>query len=142
MKGDDLPAGHHWARHVTRGKISEAGVLTGAAFRWDPDGVSGNHVEHFGRGVTLDALRSVRAALRLTIKPTDSMAVFSVDALCAEAVRVVEDPLEAEGAWPPNPSHALIVTREELTPEQLDELSEALAACELRERRTRMSELL
>ena len=114
MKGDDLPANDHIVHYVKPSMILEDGSLNGSEFRLrhtDPDvaGLSVNWLEILGQG-KIQQLVEVRRLCRLTRRTTGRFAELSCTQFARkkDAVRIVHDPLPAQGQWDDDPSHSEI----------------------------------
>lgn len=119
MKGDDLPAADHVVRYVKPTLIQEDGTVNGADFRLRPNrpdetGVSVNWLEAFD-GDKAHQVAHVRRLYRLTVRRTGRFAELNVGAVREKVaeelatLRIVHDPLDAEGDFEADPSHAEIV---------------------------------
>jgi hypothetical protein len=118
MKGEDLPAADHIVRYVKPSMIEEDGTANGAEFRLRPHrpdetGVSVNWLEVFDPG-RAHQLAEVRRLYRLEVKKRGRFAELNVGAVCEkvaeelETLRIVHDPLDPEGGFEADPSHAEI----------------------------------
>jgi hypothetical protein len=93
-------------------------VINGSAFELRPskdiDGLSVNQLGIFSDQINVD-LVEIRGRFRLTRKPTGRFAQINaggiIDAFAevAAEVSLVEEPLPADGEWPDDPSHALVL---------------------------------
>lgn len=119
MKGDELPASGHIVRYVKPSMVQEDGTPDGSEFRLrtgrpDEVGLSVNWLEAF-RGTSACQLDSVRRVIRLTVRRTGRFAEMNVGnvkrsvAEESETLRIVHDPLQAEGKFESDPSHAAIL---------------------------------
>lgn len=119
MKGDDLPMGGQIVRYVKPSMIQEDGTPSGSDFRLRPNrpdevGLSINWLEDIGSAKT-NQLDNVRRASRLTLKSRGRFAEMNVGTVKLrvakelDTLRIIHDPLEAEGKFEPDPSHAQII---------------------------------
>ena len=119
MKGNDLPAGDHVVRYVKPSMILEDGAADGSDFRLratkpDETGLSVNWLEAFG-GEKKHRLSEVRRLFRLRVRPSGWFAELNVGTVLRvvseelDTLRIVHDPLDAEGGFEADPSHAEIV---------------------------------
>ena len=117
-KGKELPSNSHIVRYVKPSMIREDGSVVAMEFclrpnRPDEKGISVNRLEAFG-GSKKVQLSKVRRLFRLTIRRTGRFAEINVGELrknvvpMLKTIRVVHDPLDAEGGFEPDPSHAEI----------------------------------
>ena len=119
MKRDDLPAGDQIVRYVKPSMIQEDGTPDGSDFRLrsarpDETALSVNWLDAFESGKA-HQLEEVRRLCRLRLRPNGRFAELNVDTVIREVakelitLRIVHDPLEAEGDFDADPSHAEIV---------------------------------
>ena len=119
MKGDDLPAGDHVVRYTKPSLILEDGTADGSGFllrasRPDERGLSVNWLEAFGWNKD-HQLSEVRRLCRLRLRPNGRFAEMNVGTVLREVaeeldtLRIVHDPLEPDGSFDPDPSHAQII---------------------------------
>lgn len=118
MKGDELPAADHIVRYVKPSMIEEDGTANGGEFRLRPHrpdetGLSVNWLEAF----TPDKehqLAEVRRLYRLDVKKSGRFAEMNIGAVHErvaqelDTLRIVHDPLDAEGEHEADPSHTEI----------------------------------
>ncbi len=118
MKGNELPADDHVVRYVKPSMILEDGVVDGSDFRVrairpDEAGLSVNWLEAC-LGKKEHRLNEVRRLIRLRVRPNGRFAELNVDTILRvvseelDTLRIVHDPLEAEGGFEADPSHAQI----------------------------------
>jgi len=118
MKGDELPAADHIVRYVKPSMIEEDGTANGGEFRLRPNrpdetGLSVNWLEAFAPHKE-HQLAEVRRLYRLDVKRTGRFAEMNIGAVRAkvaqelDTLRIVHDPLDAEGKHEADPSHAEI----------------------------------
>ena len=119
MKRDDLPADDHIVRYVKPSMIQADGTADGSDFRLrasrpDEKGLSVNWLEVFGSKKDRQ-LTEVRRLFRLGLRQGGRFAEMNVGTvLCKVAeeldtLRIVHDPLEEEGSFDADPSHAEII---------------------------------
>ncbi len=119
MKGDNLPAGDHVVRYVKPSMILEDRIADGSDFRLrakrpDEKGLFVNWLEAIG-GEKKHQLSEVRRLFRLRVKPSGRFAELNVGTVLRvvseelDTLRIVHDPLEAEGDFEADPSHAEVV---------------------------------
>ena len=119
MIGDDLPDDDHIVRYVKATSIREDGTVDGSEFRLRPNrpddtGVSVQWLECYGEMPKDDQLARVRSVSRLSLKRKARFAELNAGQVKRhvseelEAMQIVHWPLEAEGAYPADPSHAEI----------------------------------
>ena len=142
MKGDDLPTGDHIVRYVKWSAIQEDGTPDGSEFRLRPNrpdetGLSVNWLEVFGRDKA-HQLDNVRRLCRLTLRESGRFAEMKVGVVkrrvAAELdtlLRIVEDPLEAEGKFERDPSHAEIIGLSPGESDQADLVGDLIVECVL-----------
>ena len=119
MKGDDLPADGQIVRYVKPSMILDDGVADGSEFRLRPNrpddtGLSVNWLEILGPEKTYQ-LAEVRRLSRLTLRSAGRFAEMNVGAVKRKVVeeldtlRILHDPLDADGIFEADPSHAEII---------------------------------
>lgn len=119
MKGDDLPAGDHIVRYVKPSMIGEDGTANGAEFclrlnHPDETGLSVNWLEAF-HAHKAHQIAEVRRLCRLTVSVRGRFAELNIGTVREKVagelttLRIVHDPLEAEGDFELDPSHAEII---------------------------------
>ena len=139
MKGDDLPADDHIVRYVKPSMILEDGRADGSDFRLrrnrpDEAGLSVNWLEAFEPGTTRQ-LSEVRRLCRLTLRPSGRFAEMNVGAVGRrvaeelDTLRILHDPLEAEGTFEADPSHAEIAGLPSGDSEQAILIGDLIAEC-------------
>ncbi len=139
MKGDDLPADDHIVRYVKPSMIEEDGTANGADFRLRPDrpdetGVSVNWLEAFDPDKA-HQLAEVRRLYRLTVRKSGRFAEMNIGAVRAKVaqelatLRVVHDPLEAEGDYEADSSHAEITGLPPGESPEADMIGDLIAEC-------------
>ena len=114
MKGDPLPTGAHVLRYAspTRAEIPATAFVRSPR---DTNGLSVNWREFFS-GNLEEQVASVRQVIRQTLRKNGRFFLINVDAVNAHlaihapdvSMGAIEDPLEAEGGRPADPSHALL----------------------------------
>lgn len=118
VKGKELPSNCHVVRYVKPSMIREDGSVVAMEFclrpnRPDEKGISVNWLEAFSGSKKMQ-LSKVRRLYRLKIRRTGRFAEINVGELLMNVtpmlntIRVVHDPLDAEGGFEPDPSHAEI----------------------------------
>lgn len=118
MKGDDLPAADHIVRYVKPSMVEEDGTANGGEFRLRPNrpdetGLSVNWLEAFDPDKD-HQLAEVRRLYRLDVRKKGRFAEMNIGAVREkvaqelDTLRIVHDPLEAEGDHEADPSHAEI----------------------------------
>lgn len=118
MKGDLLPDGDHVVRYVKPSMIREDGTVDGGDFRLRPSkpdetGLSVNWLEIL-EGERQQQLETIRMLSRLERKQRGRLAELRVGDMRSSIAEllvefaVVHDPLESEGAFDADPSHAEI----------------------------------
>lgn len=118
VKGKELPSNSHVVRYVKPSMIREDGSVVAMEFclrpnRADKKGISVNWLEVFGESKKIQ-LSKVRRLYRLNIRRTGRFAEINVGELLRnvipmlKTIRVVHDPLDAEGGFESDPSHAEI----------------------------------
>ena len=116
MRGDELRPEEHIVRYVKPSMVRADGTADGEDFqlrqnRPDEIGLSVNWLEAFGPGGD-HQLAEVRRLCRLNLRPKGRFAEMNVGevkrrvAQELDTLRIVHDPLEAEGAFEIDPSHA------------------------------------
>lgn len=121
------------------GRRSSRGRANGADFRLRPDrpdeaGVSVNWLEVLGIDKT-HQLAEVRRLYRLDVKKTGRFAEMNVGAVREkvaeelETVRIVHDPLEADGSLEADPSHAEIIGLPPGDSPEADLIGDMIAEC-------------
>ncbi len=119
MKGDDLPADDHIVRYVKPSMVLEGGGLEGSVFCLratgsDETGLSVNWLEAFS-GKKEHRLNNVRRLFRLRVRPNGRFAELNINTILRvvleelDTLRIVHNPLEAEGGFEADPSHAEII---------------------------------
>lgn len=119
VKGKDLPSRSHVVRNVKPSMIREDGTVFDAAYclrlnRPDENGISVNWLEAFAGSKRIQ-LSHVRRLHRLNVRRTGRFAEINVGELrqkvgtLLKTLRVVHDPLDAEGDYEPDPAHAEII---------------------------------
>jgi len=115
VKGDIIPGADSLLRHVGAGRI-QGNVVDGSAFRLKPDeeGLSVSWMNAF-QGSKEEQLDAVRSAARRSFGKNDRFVelctndiVAHIDEECP-GVRCVEEPLEPEGEFSADPSHAEVL---------------------------------
>ena len=119
MKEGDLPADDQIVRYVKPSMILEDGTADGSAFclrtsRPDETGLSVNWLEAFEPGRD-HQLGEVRRLCRLRLNPRGRFAEMNVDTVLREVaaelttLRIFHAPLEEDGGFDADPSHAQIL---------------------------------
>jgi len=117
MIGDDLPDDDHIVRYVKATSIREDGTVDGSEFRLRPSrpddtGVSVQWLDYHRDLPKADQLAQIRSVSRLTLKKKARFAELNVGQVKRhvseelEAMRIEHWPLEANGEYPADPSHA------------------------------------
>lgn len=141
MKGDDLPAANHIVRYVKPSMIQEDGTANGAEFRLRPNrpdetGVSVNWLEAFEANKA-HQLAEVRRLYRLKVRKNGRFAELNIAAVSEKVaeelttLRIVHDPLEAEGDFEADPSHAEITGLPPGESPEADMIGDLIAECTL-----------
>lgn len=80
MKGDPLPEQDHISRYCSATRLTEDGLITGAAFHLRPSKkyLSVNWLEFFQLADRQEQIKEVRKALRLTLGAKAKIAVLNV----------------------------------------------------------------
>lgn len=115
MKGDLIPGGDALLRHVGAGRV-QGSAVDGSAFRLKPDeeGLSVSWMNALS-GSKDDQLAAIRTLARRSFGKNDKFAELCTNDIVARieeecpGVRSVEEPLEAEGEFPADPSHAEVL---------------------------------
>jgi hypothetical protein len=139
MKGDDLPAADHIVRYIKPSMIEEDGTANGADFRLRPNrpdetGVSVNWLEAFDADKR-QQLVEVRRLFRMDVRKTGRFAELNIgsvtEAVAGElaTLRVVHDPLDAEGDFEADPSHAEITGLPPGESPEADMIGDLIAQC-------------
>lgn len=116
MKGEDLPANDHIVRYVKPTMIEADGSADGADFklratRPEETGLSVNWLEAFEQEKA-GQLNEVRRLIRLRMRPSGRFAELNVGTVLRvvseelDTLRIVHDPLAAEGEHEADSSHA------------------------------------
>ena len=117
MIGEDLPDHDHIVRYVKATSVREDGTVDGSEFRLRPNrpddtGVSVQWLECYRDVSKGDQLAKVRGVSRLTLKKKARFVELNVGQVKRhvfeelKAMQIVHWPLEAEGEFPADPSHA------------------------------------
>jgi len=139
MKGDDLPAGDHIVRYVKPSMIEEDGTANGAEFRLRPNrpdetGLSVNWLEVFDADKA-QQIAQVRRLYRLSVKRTGRFAELNIGEVRAkvaeelESLRILHDPLAAEGVFADDNSHAEITGLPSGDSPEADMIGDMIAEC-------------
>jgi len=118
MRGEELWSEEHIVRYVKPSMVREDGTANGMDFQLRPNrpdetGLSVNWLEAFGPGKSRQ-LAEVRRLCRLNLRPRGRFAEMNVGEVRRrvaeelDTLRIVHDPLAAEGAFDADPSHAQI----------------------------------
>lgn len=139
MKGDDLPAADSIVRYVKPTMIEEDGTANGADFRLRPSrpdetGLSVNWLQAFA-GDKAHQLAEVRRLYRLSMKRTGRFAELNIEVVIrtvsaeSASLRIVHDPLDAEGRFEADPSHAEITGLPPGDSPEADMIGDLIAEC-------------
>ena len=139
MKRDDLPASDHIVRYIKPSIIQEDGTADGSDFRLraarpDEKGLSVNWLEAFGSEKAYQ-LSEVRRLFRPHVKSNGRFAEMKIGTVLSwvsaelDTLRIVHDPLEAEGDFHADPSHAEITGLPPSDSDQAALIGDLIAEC-------------
>lgn len=143
MIGNDLSDDDHIVRYVRATSIREDGTVDGSEFRLRPNrpddtGVSVQWLECYRDLPKDDQLARVRGVSRLTLKKKARFAELNAGQVKRhvfeeqEAMRIVHWPLETEGEFPVDPSHAEIIGLPPGDSDQAALIGDMIAQCIIR----------
>lgn len=121
MKGEPIPPTEHVVRYISSKHLEEDTFTilgTGFCAREHEHGRLSCHWFEYFEGTSAERIQCIRVVSRLTLRKSGRFAKVHVEKLINAVkkqvpdhieLQIISDPLDAEGNWPADPSHSLIV---------------------------------